>query len=312
MLSITFLIAVSALAAQSCVGENGSCGIGGRVGVKFRYVKNVEGIDKFATDVERISLYIFDENGRFIRSLHEEGTVLDDSYMMDVTLSPGKYTMIAWGNTEQYEVSSCTEGETSMSELHVNHINKGNIVETFPQAFFHGMTAEVEVMARTREDQVFMIDLMKNTNHITVVKRGLPAVSDGMGGVDSDFSCRITSANGSYGFDNSIVSPARLTYIPQCTISNNEFLSEFVVLRECNDNSTDSRLIVYHHPIKGGPGQEILNVPLIPLLIDNSQTGDLDIDDEFELLMEFQYTHGSISTITINGWEAYNSGGMVG
>lgn len=302
-----------ALAFQGCINEDVyTCGL---IEVRFRYLKNTEMQDKLASDVDRVNLCVFDSEGIFVEEHSSEGSFLDENYVMRLKLKPGTYTFIVWGNLcDEYATTSLTRGVSRLEDARLWLRRNSNTVTEFPPALFHGDKYGIEVVA-SQQRQSVMIDLMKNNNLIWVIKRGLPL---GIRGAGTAFDCFITSTNGNYNFDNTPrPDGGLLTYIPHSSVTEGDVLtSNFMILREMNDGSTGSRLIITHTPTGSQP-EELLNVPLTPLLINASQnplnagnTGDLDIDDTYVLVVEFDYAHQSV-TITINGWKAVNGGGGV-
>ena len=306
--ALVLLAALCACVLQGCIEDDLSeCG----VGIRFRYVKNVEGIDKFPSAVDRISLYVFRGDGVFVGEYRDEGARLDGNYTMNLGLKEGNYKLVAWGNLcDDYEVTPCVPGQTRLEDFMLKLKNTRDTVYAHPGHLFYGGVEEVEIKAPYTGRKYVTIDLTKNTNTVHVTMSGLPLSVDSRGGGDAGtpYSCRISSRNGEYNHDNSITGN-RLHYIPACTIGENLFQSDFVIMRELNDAPTGSRLSVTHHP-SGGDPKVLFDTDLTSLLIPVSITGDLDIDDEFHLHVEFDYTNGSV-TITINDYVVVNNGGAI-
>ena len=107
------------------------------------------------------------------------------------------------------------------------------------------------------------------------------------------------SKNGDYKFENNdIASNDRLYYIQNSGFdTSSNLVSDFLIMREMNDKSTDSRLIITH--TDSLTTRELLNEDLVELLIPASITKDLDIDDTFDVVVEF--ISGQIY-ISVNGW----------
>ena len=279
--------------SQGCVQDDlWECGIG----VQFRYIKNVDRTNKFAAQVDVITLFVFDENERYLGQFSSEGETLDNNYTMNVPLKGGHYNLIAWGNlAECYTLTDCMPGETTMEEFMLRLEHLDNTVTEHPVHLFYGGIEEVDVVADDGRKNV-LIDLTKDTNSIYVTAHGLPlGVTETKSG--TPFSCKITSRNGEYNYDNSITGD-RLTYIPQYRVEEKKLKSDFVIMRELNEASlTESRLILTHDE----SGKELLNWGLTELLLPAAISGDLDIDDEFHIDVEFDQTNGSF-TIKVNDW----------
>ena len=301
LLSLTLLL-------PGCIADDlSNCGIS----VHFRYIKNVSETDLFAEQVNRITLFIFDDEGRYIDSRSESGAALSESgYRMNIGLERGRYTLVAWGNLEEeYELPEFTPQSSHIDEVLLSLRCLDNMVEDHPSHLFFGRDSIEIVPDNTGRTNVLM-DLMKDTNTIRVTLRGLPLEEDyadesGVVTPLMPYRCAITSVNRSYNFDNTIAGDDRLTYIPayHLTPSDNVVKTGFVTLRELNDGSTGSRLTVHDTlPTRAGSNDGLLlDVSLTELLIAASVTNDLDIDDLFEIEIEFDYTAGT-ATIFINGW----------
>ncbi|MDH6307066.1 hypothetical protein M2459_003123 [Parabacteroides sp. PF5-5] len=294
---------------QGCVQDDLSdCGIG----VQFRYIKNVEGVDKFAAAVDKISLFVFDEKGTYLGEYSDQGDILTDNYIMNISLRAGIYQLVAWGNLcDDYLLTPFTIGVTQIEEVLLSLKNTEYTVENHPTHLFYGGINTIEITSDYTGRKHVLMDMMKNTNSIHVTAYGLPLeiTSKSASRSGTTFDCTITSRNGDYKFDNSITGE-RLTYIPGYGTEGQVLLSEFVIMRELNDGSTGSRLIVTHHKgsgeeeSKSGEAEEtveLLNVSLTDLLVPASITGDLDIDDDFNIELIFDYTN-STATIIVNGW----------
>lgn len=306
---------------QGCVNDDlEDCGIG----VRFRYVKNVDRIDKFASSVDRITLFVFDGDGKFIEEYHAGGELLKKDYVMILPLRAGDYKLVAWGNPEEedYEITPCQAGVTTLDEvmLSLRRAEK-DTVTGHPAHLFHAGVQDVTISSNYEGRKYLTMDMTKNTNTIRVEAFGLPLETNtntktktktGLSG--TTFDCIITSKNGDYKFDNSITGP-RLTYIPHYSTEDNTLVSDFVILRELNDGLTDSRLIIKHYPgesgANGGIPYELFNASLTGLLVPAAVSGDLDIDDEYDIELWFDYTNGT-ATIVVNGWTITETPGVIG
>jgi hypothetical protein len=291
---------------QGCIQDDLSeCGMG----VHFRYIKNVEEVDKFATAVEFVTLYVFDENDVFVTEQTETVEYLKDSPMI-LPLRAGKYKLIAWGNAgDSYEIAACKPGETLLEDFVLKIKREADTVTEHPTHLFYGGVEEVDIVSGLGRKSV-LIDLMKDTNSIYVKATGLPIGQSGSEEAgtagDNPFSCTITSINGDYKFDNSITGN-RLTYIPKYTVEENVLKSDFVIMRELNDGSTESRLIILHKE----SGKELFNKNLVnDLLLPAATKNDLDIDDEFHINIEFDQTNGSFS-VSVNDFVVIEGGGSI-
>lgn len=294
------ILGVLVLFMQGCIGNKAvNCG----VEVRFRYVKNPDtyltgaDVDKFAGQVNSITLFLFDDKGIFIDQFREESEYLNTGQGMRISLGSGNYKLVAWGNLcEDYILPQCAGGVTSINDLHTRINHESGNVDKHPAHLFFG-SSDIKISG----EETYMsitIDLTKDTNYINVTKRGLPVSGDIAG---SDFKCIITAYNEACNFDNTIVGDTRLTYTPLRSVNDDSHhVSEFVTMRELNGGEAQSKLIITYEP-GGVLEKELVNVPLTPLLLQVARTNDLDIDDEFYLDVEFDFANGT-AVISINGW----------
>jgi hypothetical protein len=280
-----------------CINDDLSeCG----VSLHYLYTRNVDGVDKFTPEVKKVNLYIFDSDGVFLDEYQADERQLHGSNnTVKLNLPPGKYNLVTWGNLyADYELPVFEKGKTMMTEAVLSLRRTANTVTSQPGHLFFGSLSEVEIMPGLWKNQVIAMDMMKDTKKIRITAKGLSREELAAKG----FSCRITSVNGDYKFDNSVGSSDTLLYIPASSVDEQgRMISDFVIMRDLNDASTRSRLIFTYHNPHGGPDVEIKNVSLTELLLSLSKTKDLDIEDYFEIELTLDFTSAG-ATITIKGW----------
>ena len=301
--------AVLILALQGCVQDDLSvCGIS----VSFKYTKHVdtfhagEEVNKFDEEVGRIDLFVFNEAGILVDRYNADGSYLRQNALA-LNLMAGRYDFVAWGNlSDDFELTKCINGTTHKDEVILALKHMRNEVPDHPASLFHGALSRIEVEPQLKTNQHLTIDLMKNINNIRVIASGLPVKSD-MRGVATSYSCAITSINGEYKFDNSIIGTNRLQYIPQAHVKDEErqLVSDFVVMRELNDGSTNSYLILNRKDSVNAVPVELFRENLPDILLSKSITGDLDIEHDFEIEIFYDETNASFS-IKIEEWEDNN------
>jgi hypothetical protein len=271
-------------------------------------------IDKLESDVKQVNLFVFDTKGLFVDQFASKGASLYEGYTMTLPLPPGEYDFVAWGNlSEDYEVTSFVKGKTTKAEAMLS-LRRGedDVVNNRIGSLFHG-TKRMIVKPDLQKNQRDTIDLIKNTKNIIVTVKGLALEPDATP-EDCGYACTITSRNGDYRFDNSIIATKQLHYIPQAQVDESKSLvADFMILRELETNITRSKLtITKNKPLsKAGSGEveelRTLNLVelLVPIAIKDGYT--LDTEDIFKIEIVFDFTNGT-SNIYINGWEVSNSG----
>jgi hypothetical protein len=300
------------LLTQGCVADDLSvCGIS----VRFKYTRNVDGIDKFASSINKINLYVFNEDGIFVEEYSEAVDTMSQGYSIFLNLTPGVYDFVAWGNLgEDYECPEFEKGVTHLNDLQLSlKRNAANAVSTLPGSLYHGGIFRKEIISLDLQfKQAIEIDMIKDTKEIKVISSGL-ALDAPTKAAEFEYGCSITSRNGDYRFDNSITGNTRLQYIPQEDIvgDENQLVSDFVIMREPSDRSTDSKLIVNQYSPSGDVEAELVNVDLVPILLAYAQEKDLELVDHFNIELFFDFTH-STYTISIPGWEGEVITGGIG
>jgi hypothetical protein len=290
---------------QGCMKDNlGDCGLS----IRIRYTRNKAAADLLGERVDHLTLYIFDSNRTFVGAYPSQGA-LYNGYTVPLLLKAGTYDFVVWGNLgADYGVPSLVAGETQIQglDLQFNKIGPQSQVVGFPDSLYYGASTRVNVRPTLMEDQVYTVDLIKNTKKITVIASGLP-----LSGPESEgrqFECNIFSQNAALRFiDNGISGNTVLTYIPHAHVDEQEnVISEFVVIREIEDESTNSRLV---YTMTGPTGtRTLLDRSLVTMLrayLTRMSPYDFDVEDEFVIEVRFDVGNYMTASIVINGWEYY-------
>jgi len=292
--------------------DNTKCGII----VRFKYDKNVDYVNKFATRVQRIELHIFDANGRFMESHSAQANpFLPEDFEFKLThILPGNYTLVAWGNVSNafnvtplvVEIPAPTQFNASTLDLIVE--SGGIARRTENLSLYHSTIQNLVLKGDVEFSQVVTMDLTKFTNHIEVTAKGLPIGSQPV--ANMPFSCFIYSTNGKYNFAGSHLGNEVVTYYPYPVeiVSDDVFVSNFTILRELNNNVTQSKMVFYDN--RGTTPKLLVEIPLVQKMIEIAgdaknvkNTGDLDRDDVFIFEIEFQIDPVGTVHVYINGWE---------
>lgn len=211
--------------------EKGDCTIEYRV--KFKYDYNMKGVDAFAKDVKSVTLYAFDEDGKFVYQKTDQGSPLaDGNYSMKVDIEPGNYELVTWAglDDQSFAVPLLIPGVSKLEDLTV--LTKRNIDETRVEgeegeyvvrhnlpSLFHGRVQR-QAFTRAQQNIVTTVDLVKNTNNIRVI---IAQVNQHPGQPvtrainKNKFSYAIYDDNGYMNYDNTLLKDNLLTYLPFVT-----------------------------------------------------------------------------------------------
>ena len=327
------LLAVAAcgimLASCDNILDNGygDCSVEYRV--KFKYDYNMKKADAFANEVKSVTLYAFDDDGKFVYQRTEQGDMLAvQDYSMPVEVEPGDYHLVSWAGLEgedSFAVPVLTEGVSTIDELkcRMNRIygraaDGSAIVNENLAPLFHGEVTK-QNFSRAGREQIITVPLVKNTNTIRII---LQQISDNKVDV-SKFEFTITDDNGLMNYDNKLLEDETLTYYPWYTAQGStnraatgraEGDSEDTELSVAVAQLTIGRLIVDNHPkltiTNKENGQVVLSIPLIDYLVMTEAEGHnmsnqeyLDRQDEYNMTFFLGPDMSWIKTrIIINGW----------
>lgn len=214
---------LAALLLVSCDGliydDEGDCDP--HYKVRFIYERNLKYTDAFAGEVDEVTLYITDADGRIVWQKHESGERLrSGSYLMDVDgpeITPGTYTLIAWcgsGHTTDFSIPQDATHHTHLQATlggrtpHDEGWNfDGSAVRDDFRDLYHGYSANV-TFPDTQGTHIFDISLTKNTNDVHVVLQHL----SGSPVDEKQFLFTIVEDNGTMDWNNDVLDDEPLTY----------------------------------------------------------------------------------------------------
>lgn len=270
LISAVVFTALTILMPTSCdiYDDLPSCPHGVNLRLVFDY--NMEFANAFPSKVDCYVLYIYDDQGNFVKSYSEEGDKLcDEDYRLKVDLPHGKYHFVVYGGMTCSDASfspvSVPAQGTKLSELQVK-LHHQNLISDQPlHDLFHG-DMDITVEGDLYRDHT--IHLMRNTNNIRVLLQQL----DGAAVPMNEFSLCITDDNSLLDAANTPIPNGLLTYLPwKAGVTDakkrsesddvNVGFAEFSTSRLCVQN--ENRLIVR----RKADNREILSIPLNKYLL---------------------------------------------
>jgi hypothetical protein len=308
LMSVAICLLSFLLLTQGCLNDDLSvCG----VRLSFNYTETPDGDNQFASDVRKANVYIFDAvTGVFVNEYSATFEQLVDGHILPINLAAGTYDFITWGNIgDEFEKTSFVPGETTFAEARLTLNVLDNIVREYPDSMYYAQrTVELKASDLVLNQEIDL-NLVRNNKRINVTTKVL---LDDIAVDPSSFHCSITSKNGTYKFDN-IPTGEQYTYIPpegqeQVDSADNALHSNFVVLRELNENSyTESRLKIYSNDAgtrqegaaNDGFEYEISLTECLQAVV----VADASIEDqpEFDIEIFITHTNGTLS-VTIKDW----------
>lgn len=201
---------------SSCISDSYISECYSDVYLQFRYTYNIKQSDAFAYEVERVHVWVFDSDGRFLSQHIDENEHLADDYSLHIGyLPPGGYTFVAWCRSTRYDEDSSnyiytemTPGVSVITDLTARlPRTEDNYYKVKLNSTLNG-TASASLQ---NGKQTVMIDLMKCTNTLRVIL--MPYRAGQL--LDSDnFQMHISGRNAWLNYDGSIYKEDPVIYRP--------------------------------------------------------------------------------------------------
>lgn len=216
-------------------------------GVKMRFVfdYNLEFANSFPSQVDCLSVYVFDEEGNLVESRTETTSVLaDENWRMTFDIPAANYQVVAYGGLE-CELSSFghiidKEKITKIEDLQVL-INEEHIGDESKRParalhnLYHGyQTFEVTEGLDYNEATVKMV---RNTNHIRIVLQHI----DNSPVDDKNFRFEIVDDNVKMNHLNEVLPHKTVTYTPWVTGTANAGLNGLPVSDEETEDTKSAK-----------------------------------------------------------------------
>lgn len=206
-------LVLTGFSCESIYDDQSGCPRG--VSIRYRYDWNMLYADAFAAQVDCITCYVFDEDGRYVTEYTEQGLPLaDENYRMRFPLGAGRYKLIAYGGLacekSSFDITQFTRAASRYTDLAVRLRNDDMHSSTSLHGLFYG-TCDLEVLPDDYKE--ITIPLMQDTNNIRIVLQQLDNSP-----VDiADFDITLTDDNSLLDWQNLPVSAGDMTYTPWYT-----------------------------------------------------------------------------------------------
>lgn len=248
-----------------------------KTGVRLRFVYdyNMEFADAFASQVDCLSLLVYDKDGNYLRTVTaSEVQTHDENWRMDIDLPAGQYSLLAYGGMEcekssfdfvpqpesvseqSLEVVMKSEYLTRSNDKPLHHLFYGRLDLLIPPAG-NGTTYT--------EATVYM---KKDTNDIRI----LLANDRGQSTDADDFEFTITDNNTRLNWLNIPVDTDNSTYYPwikgNSTVGvNDDNIPVQVAFAELSTSRlmADSHAMLYINRVSDG--KEVVRIPLVNILL---------------------------------------------
>lgn len=189
--------------------DEGDCSVTYRV--RFRYDWNMKFADAFASEVESVTLYLLDADGKIVWQRTEQGEALaSEGYAMTVDVAPGTYDLLAWAGTADKGSFPAVAGAATREELtRTLRCPQEDAAEVHDDIdrLYHGYLAG-QTFGEEEGVHTYTLPLKKDTNNVRVVLQQL----SGEPMDEERFTFAITAENGAMDWDNELLPDRLLTY----------------------------------------------------------------------------------------------------
>lgn len=276
--------------------------------LRFRYTLNDQYENLFGSEVNRITVYLFDSNGKYVDSFSEQGDILTNDYLMRIPLPEGKYSAVVWGgDLATYSVGELDSQTSTISQLlrkGVTDIHDfrtelknssgegGYLFATdIPNDLYAGLTRDGTSSVDNQD--ITDIELTKDTKKIKVKITGTSTIPEPL-------EVYITAINGRYGFDNNIdPDHGTFKYTPvNASIQPDELVVDLKIMRLMLGQSP---MLV----VRNSVSSEILyNGNMVDYILSTPQyASQEDLDREDEFVFEITFIGNLVVTVSVNGWQ---------
>lgn len=255
--------------------------------LRFRYTLNDQNINLFDAQVHKVTVYVFDKDGKYVGTFSEQGSALTNDFVMRIPLPEGEYSVIVYGG--DFTTYAVGGGELSDIRMELKSIESGDgflYPAAIPDDLYAGWA--LSAVSTTNNKNVTDVELIKNTKKITIKTSGIAGTPE----------VYITAINGKYQYDNNI-DPTHgvFKYIAPYTSSEDGYqIFDLKMMRLMYGMS--SRIVI-RDPITNNI---IYDENLMDLILATGQyplQQDLDREDEFVVTIII----GHEISVWVNGWK---------
>ncbi len=300
------------------------------VDLRFVYEYNMERANAFHNQVDCLTLYVYDEQGRFVTRATETSAerLGDESYRMTLRLPEGKYHAVAYGGMEcersSFRHPSAPGADTRLADLQVE-MHPDCLTDDARRQLHNHFHGAVDFEVATHATTSAKVEMMRNTNTIQVALQHL----NGSPIDHADFDFAITDDNTLFDADNNLIPAGEVTYLPYLAENRSTgtvgraddaaaeqewhaAIAEFTTSRIVGGKSVSPTLHVTRH----SDGETVLKLPLVNYMLLFKQNHDdtapmgnqeyLDRENRWNFVFFLDERDDNAwvkSRIVINDWE---------
>ena len=262
-----------------------------RLSVKFKYDYNMEFADAFHTQVDKVELYVFDKDGKFLFKQAEEGGSLSTgNYLMEVALPVGEYQFVAWaGARDSYDITSLIPGTSTITDLKLQLKREESlIIDKELETLWYGEIINVNFTGTIHQTET--INLIKDTKRVRFIFQSYA----------NNWELKMN--------DNSLLDDDVLSFRPYHMNQLNSFSAsvDLNTMRLMKDRTT--RLVI----TEKSTSNKVFDINLIDYLaMTNMEDKKIGMQEYFDRQSNYHivfFLSGSwlAMKIVINGWTVYS------
>lgn len=316
--AVAFAASVAGLSSCDAINEDlAPCPEG--VSLRFVFDYNMEFANAFPSQVDCLTLLIYDADGNYITTRTETTQVLaDENWRMVIDLPAGKtYHFVAYGGLECAKstfgfVNTPAAGST-LQQLQVSM--DADCIGADPGKELHPLfygNLDMTVPAGALDYTAGTVYMMRDTNTLRILLQNV----DGTPCNPDDFVFTVTDNNTLFSYDNSVIAtPQGITYAPyvtgQASVGSTEegndailAYAEFSLSRLMEHSG--ARLVITNKE----NGDAVLSIPLVNylLLLRSQQFANmgnqefLDREHRWNMILFLEHGRWIDTNIVINDW----------
>lgn len=304
--------------------------------LRFIYDYNMEYANAFHNQVDCLSAWIFDSDGRLvmIEKVTDPELLSDEGFRLRPELPAGTYHVVAYGgmDCEQSSFRSTNPGEGSqLTDLRVQ-LDPSCLTDSDRRLLHNHYHGSADFTTDPEQDTYVTVAMMRNTNTIHVALQHL----DGSPIDCNDFVFEITDDNNDFDHENNLLATGEIAYKPYNTANRStgsmgnaddgtgtrethaalaQFTTSRLMTRTAANGKQTPTLL---HVRRASDGGEVFRIPLINYMLlfksDNtaaglSRMGDqeyLDRENQWNFVFFLDERQGDLwvsTRIIINDWE---------
>lgn len=237
-LKIFLILPVIALLSASCIREEMSgCRVDTNTVITFEYSGDTDDPGMFGKNIDKVSLFVFDDTGVPILEKNIESTALHEFQGTELYLEQGRYKIVSWANAKD-NTEILLNGNLSDGRVHAVGYGSGKTIRTNDHLYYGEVTVDVpeEATIMTHGALTVTADMHFRSAHINI-----EVYIKGFGQQNMPETYPIVTADNLMPEYNMLMEPASeasFSYTPEVSWNEEKNMAEacFSVLRFSDDN----------------------------------------------------------------------------